>query len=76
LLDHAARGGVSEAECAPDLGTFVVDDWHGVHLCSGAQLEPVLDASEKSVGVGETPSVVLVDIPCCSELVQGGERPR
>ena len=33
--------------------------------CVPAQLQPVLDASEKSAGVGEAPGVVLVDIPCC-----------
>ena len=62
LLEGAALGGVPEAERAGDPRAFLVGDGHRVHLRAVAQLQPVLEAAQEAVGVGQLAGVVVVDV--------------
>ena len=60
----------------PICAALVVGDGHRVDLRAVAQLEPVLEAAQEPVGVGELAGVVLVDVAGRAQLGQGGERRR
>ena len=76
LVQGTALGGVPEAERAGDPGSFGGGDGHRVHLGAVPQLQPMLQAAQEAVGVGQLPGVVVVDVARRPELGQDGERRR